>query len=123
MKVLLSIKPKYADLIFLGKKHYEFRKVIFRVRSIEKVVVYASNPISKVIGEFKIEDIISSEISDLWEQTMEYAGVDKDFYDEYFSGRDIGHAIKVKNPKKYEKHKELQDFNIKQAPQSFVYID
>ena len=123
MKVLLSIKPKYADLIFSGVKHYEYRRVLFQVPSIKKIIVYAPRPVSKIIGEFKIDTTITSDIADLWKKTKNHAGIDKDFYQKYFKGLEIGHAIKIKNPKKYRKHKELKDFNIEYAPQSFIYID
>jgi predicted transcriptional regulator len=122
MKVLLSIKPKYAELILDGEKKYEFRRAIFKNPSVKKVVIYASSPISKVIGEFEIDDILSLKLSELWKHTMEYSGIDKDFYDSYFSGKDIGHAIKVKSVKRYAKHKELSEFNINYAPQSFAYL-
>ena len=122
MKVLLSIKPKYAELILSGEKKYEFRRAIFKKPSVKKVVIYASIPISKVIGEFEIEDILSLNLVELWKHTMEHSGIDKDFYDSYFSGKEIGHAIKVKNAKRYSKHKELREFNINYAPQSFAYI-
>lgn len=122
MNVLLSIKPKYANLIFSGEKHYEFRRSIFKNRPVKKVIVYASSPISKIIGEFEIDNILSLNLVDLWNETMKYAGIDKSFYDNYFDGKESGYAIKVKSYKKYKKHKELRDFNIKQAPQSFAYI-
>jgi predicted transcriptional regulator len=122
MSVLLSIKPKYANLIFSGEKHYEFRRSIFKTRPVKKVIVYSSSPISKIIGEFEIDDILSLNLVDLWNETMKYAGIDKSFYDNYFDGKESGYAIKVKSYKKYKKHKELRDFNIKQAPQSFAYI-
>ncbi len=122
MSVLLSIKPKYADLIFSGEKQYEFRRAIFKTRPVTKIVVYASSPISKIIGEFEIDKVLTLEIADLWSQTMKFSGINKDFYDSYFIGKDIGHAIKVKKPKKYKVHKELKDFNIKKAPQSFTYL-
>jgi predicted transcriptional regulator len=122
MKVLLSIKPKYAELILSGEKKYEFRREIFKKSGVRKIVIYASSPVSKVIGEFEIDDILSFDIAELWLLTMEYAGIDKGFYDSYFSGKEVGHAIKVKNAKKYSKHKELREFNIKCAPQSFAYI-
>lgn len=122
MKVLLSIKPKYAELILNGEKKYEFRRAIFKRPLVKKVVIYASSPISKVIGEFEIEDILSLDVSELWAYTMEYSGVEKDFYDSYFSGKNIGHAIKIKSVKRYTRHKELHEFDIKRAPQSFAYI-
>jgi predicted transcriptional regulator len=120
MKVLLSIKPKYAELILEGEKKYEFRRSIFKNPSVKKVVIYASSPISKVVGEFEIEDILSLNLAELWKHTMEHSGIDKEFYDSYFLGKDIGHAIKVKSVKRYSKHKELKDFDINYAPQSFA---
>lgn len=122
MNVLLSIKPKYAELILSGAKKYEFRRAIFKRQSVKKVIIYASSPISKVIGEFEIDDILSLSVHDLWDCTMEHSGIDKEFYDSYFSGKEIGHAIKVKSVKRYQKYKELDEFDVKRAPQSFAYI-
>lgn len=47
MKILLSIKPEFADKIFEGTKQFEFRKSIFKDKTVRKVVVYASSPIQK----------------------------------------------------------------------------
>ena len=60
--VLLSIKPEYVDAIFAGSKHYEFRRRIFANRDIERIIVYASSPVQRVVGEFEIDEIIESEI-------------------------------------------------------------
>ena len=54
---------------------------------------------------------------------MKYSGINKEFYDDYFSGKDEGHAIKIKKPKRYSKYMELHDYNVKQAPQSFIYLN
>ena len=122
MKVLLSIKPKYAELILSGKKKYEFRRTIFKKPEVKKVVIYASSPVSKIVGEFEIDCILSNCVSELWHITMEYAGIEKKYFESYFSGKEIGHAIKVKNPKRYSTYKELHEFNVNHPPQSFAYI-
>jgi predicted transcriptional regulator len=122
MKVLLSIKPEYAEKILNGEKKYEFRKRLFDHTSISKVIIYASSPISKIIGEFEVDYVLSLNIGELWGKTMRYSGVDKEFYDRYFSGKDIGHAIRVKKVKRYKRSLCLHDYGIQQAPQSFAYI-
>ena len=122
MKVLLSIRPKYAELILSGKKRYEFRRTIFRKPEVKKVIIYASSPVSKVVGEFEIDCILSSELSELWRMTMEHAGIDKEYFENYFTGKEVGHAIKVKETKRYSNYKELHEFNINRPPQSFAYI-
>ena len=58
MKVVLSIKPEFANKIFDGTKKYEFRKAIFKNDKIKTIIVYASSPVQQVIGEFEIEKII-----------------------------------------------------------------
>ena len=46
MKVLLSIKPEFANKIFEGTKRFEFRKSIFK-KEVKTVVVYASSPLQQ----------------------------------------------------------------------------
>lgn len=123
MKVLLSIKPKYADLIFEGTKKFEFRRTIFKNENIRTIIVYASSPVQKVIGEFEIETILNTNLSLLWKQTKEHAGIDKQYFLEYFINKEKGYAIKIKKTKKYRKPLCLrEDFNLL-PPQSFLYLN
>lgn len=122
MKVLLSIKPEYAEKILHGEKKYEFRRTIFKNTTIKKVIIYASSPAKKVIGEFEIEYILSLDIYELWKKTMRYSGIDKKFYDSYFYGKKIGHAIRVKKAKRYSRYLDLEDYDVNKAPQSFMYL-
>ena len=112
----------YADKILSGEKKYEFRRSIFKDQSVKKVIIYASSPIQKIIGEFDIESVISLELNELWESTKQHSGIDKTLYDSYFHGKEIGHAIKVKKTKRYKKHQDLNDYDIKYPPQSFCYL-
>ncbi len=122
-KILLSIKPEFAERIFQGIKRYEFRKVLFKNRNVDKVIVYASAPISKIIGEFEIDDILEHEVEELWELTKKYSGIPKEYYDMYFNGRKIGYAIKIRNSRLYEEPLDLQKhLEIKVPPQSFMYV-
>ncbi|NCP84236.1 MAG: hypothetical protein GW809_04745 [Bacteroidetes bacterium] len=122
MKVLLSIKPEFAFKIFEGIKKFEFRKVIFKNPNIKTVVVYASSPVKQVIGEFEIDDILSSAPSAIWEMTKMDSGISEDFFFEYFATKEIAHAIKIKSTKRYTKPLNLkEDFNVF-PPQSYVYL-
>lgn len=122
MKVLLSIKPEFAEKIFNGTKKYEFRKSIFKNKNVDKVVVYASSPLQYVIGEFEIDSILNDNIDRIWEQTHETSGISEDFYREYFANRPVAYAIKIGQVKRYKRKKRLSDYNINFAPQSFIYI-
>lgn len=122
MKVLMSIKPEFAWKIFDGSKRYEFRRMIFKQPSVKKVVVYASSPVQKVIGEFEIESILEYPPQELWDRTCEGAGISKDYFMAYFGNKDLGYAIRIKAAKRYSRPKCLKaDFNLK-PPQSYLYL-
>ena len=123
MKILLSIKPEYANKILSGEKKYEFRRSSLMNSAVTTVVIYATKPVGQVIGEFEIEAMIKESPERLWQMTHEYAGVDKHFFDAYFSGKSVGVAIKVGTVSRYENPKRLEDLgaNVK-APQSFRYL-
>lgn len=122
MKILLSIKPEFATKIFEGSKKFEFRRSVFKNKNVKSVVVYASAPISRVIGEFDIENVIRLNLEDLWIETKDFAGISKEYYDLYFSGKKEGFAIKVKNPRLFDKSLNLKEKYGMTPPQSFAYI-
>ncbi len=122
MKVLLSIKPEFAHEIFSGTKRYEYRKTIFR-QKVTTVVVYASSPVSKVLGEFEIDEILHDEIEALWETTKSYSGITKDFFFSYFRSRESGYAIKIKSCELYDDPMDLQSVYGSNPPQSFAYVE
>ncbi|MEX1193039.1 MAG: hypothetical protein WEA99_13810 [Brumimicrobium sp.] len=88
MKVLLSIKPEFTEKPFNATKHFKSRRTIFKNRDVSKVVVYASAPISKVIGEFEVDHIIQKGLDELWDETKDFSGISKDYFDQYFTGKD-----------------------------------
>jgi len=122
MTVLLSIKPEFATKIFDGSKKYEFRKMIFKRYDVKKIVVYVSSPIQRIIGEFDVEYILCDKLEQLWKKTRKFSGIDKDFFDEYFTDKEIAFAIKIGKVRRYRTSKYLSDYNINFAPQSFVYL-
>lgn len=122
MKVLLSIKPEYAERIFDGTKKYEYRRAIFKNKDIQTVVVYATFPVGKIVGEFEIDHILTNHPDEIWDVTKEHSGVHASFYDAYFEGRNKAFAIKIASTKKYKNaicpYTQLENFT---APQSFLY--
>lgn len=121
MKVVLSIKPEFANKIFDGTKKFEFRKAIFKNEKIKTVIVYSSSPVQQVIGEFEIERIINHDIDTLWGLTHQESGITEDYFYKYFADRVEGFAIQIKKVKKYRTPKCLRaDFNLF-PPQSFAY--
>ncbi len=122
MKVLLSIKPEFALKIFEGTKRYEYRRSIFRRGDVGKVVVYASDPIKKVIGEFEMGVILHDVPQALWNRTKDYAGISKERFFEYFTNKTKGYAIEVKAAQIYDTPLPLSRLMVTSPPQSFIYL-
>ena len=122
MQVLLSIKPEFALKIFDGSKRYEYRRAIFKNQEVNRVIVYASDPIKKIIGEFEIEDILHEEPQSLWVKTKRNAGISKKRFFNYFTNKSKGYAIKVKATRVYDNPLPLSSFMISSPPQSYMYL-
>ena len=123
MNVILSVKPDYASKILAGQKLYEYRKVIFR-QPVEKVFIYASSPISMIVGEFQIDYIIHDTPKELWKLTHSDSGVTQAFFNRYFKGKPVGYAIRMKEVVAYAV--PISPFRLREdfkAPQSFIYIE
>lgn len=121
MNVVLSIKPEFAEKIFEGSKRYEFRRSIFKNSEVNKIIVYASAPVQKIIGEFEIDQILMEDLNSLWNKTKQYSGISQEYFFNYFVNKYSGYAIKIKNAKRYPLPKCIKkDFNLI-PPQSFAY--
>lgn len=122
MNVLLSIKPKYANLIFNGKKLYEFRKSIFK-QQVQKIIVYSSYPVSRLIGEIEYDCIICKTPHEMWIETKHCSGISKEVFFDYFKGRKKAYAIKIKSFTRYRNSIKIEDkYPGIKPPQSFRYI-
>jgi type I restriction enzyme S subunit len=123
MDVLLSIKPKYVKSILEGEKRYEFRKTIFKNREINRIYIYSSSPVKKIVASFVIGDILEDCPSDLWDTVKEYAGInDRDFF-AYFEGKSRAFAIEIHNlrelPDPIDPYETMSGFV---PPQSYYYM-
>jgi predicted transcriptional regulator len=119
--IILSIHPNFVEKIISGEKRYEFRKVKTKLPP-DKIIIYSTSPISQVIGEADVENILIDTPEKLWEKTSNYSGIDESFYQEYFKDKKHAIAYQLKNVTVYKRPKKLLDFGLRAAPQSFVYI-
>lgn len=123
MKVILSIKPAFAEKILDGSKRFEFRKCGFSITGVETVVIYATKPVGKVVGEFSIAEVHKDAPSRIWAKTKKHAGINKSFFDQYYADRDTAYAIAVGTVTKYEEPVEITSLGAEiTPPQSYRYL-
>ncbi len=119
-KIIISINPEHVNNIIKGTKKYEYRTKAAK-KDVDKLIIYETMPIKKVVAEAEIVEVLALEPNDLWEETKEYSGITKKFFDEYFQSRKIAYAYKLGKIKVYDEPKALAEFGLKTAPQSFAY--
>lgn len=118
MRILLSIKPKYVKQIFAGNKRFEYRKVIFKKKDVNTLVIYATKPIGKIVGEIRIAKIHKDTPENIWIKTQKFSGMQYSDFLKYFRGKDFAYAIEFENVVKYD-----SPINITyNPPQSYKYI-
>lgn len=121
--ILLSIHPVYTDRIFDGSKRYEYRKRL-PSQTVERVVIYSSSPVCRIVGEFTVSEVVSKSTEELWQETRYVAGIHRVDFFNYFTGRDVAHAFKIGEVTRYSEPVDPRAVGpYFAAPQSFVYLD
>ena len=86
------------------------------------MLIYETAPVGKVVAEVEVRGVLCAEPNDLWLKTQYGAGIDKNFFDEYFMGRSIAYAYSLGDVTLFDQPKALSEFGVKAAPQSYIYV-
>lgn len=121
--VLLSIKPRFADLIVAGTKQVEFRRV-WAQQTVPWIAVYSSTPSQKIVGVVEVESVVLASAQTLWNLSgRRGGGLTRTELRNYFSGKRVGYALMLgrvlRPPIPVEPSAIVQGFR---APQSFRYL-
>lgn len=120
-KILISINPEHVENIINGTKKYEYRKLAAK-QDISSIIIYETTPVKRIVAEAEIIDVLMLPPEKLWNETKDASGISKEFFDEYFNGREVAYAYKLGKIKVYPEPKTLMDYGVKAAPQSFIYL-
>lgn len=119
---LLSIKPVYADAIFFGRKTVEFRRSRLAL-DVELALVYATLPVGRIVGWFRVAGIAESTPDGLWRRFGRDGAIRRRDYFAYFDGADRAYGIEIADPIAAERPLPLDSLVAGlRAPQSFQYL-
>ena len=126
MNLLISIHPEHVEKILSGKKNCEYRKTIFKKPKdeIDRVYIYCTSPVKKIVASFEIGRIIKSSPREIWKETKRESGTNRKEFMDYFDGYRVGYGIEITDLKELEEpvnpYEEIEDFH---APQGYCYIE
>lgn len=119
---LISVRPEYANKLLSGEKRVELRKTRFS-RDLTHLLIYATAPLSAVLGWVRVEGIDRAAPSRLWEQHKAHAGISRRAFRDYFHGHSLATAIRVGSPQRLSEPRRLSQIHPRlQAPQNFCYV-
>lgn len=121
--ILLSIKPRFADLIVDGSKLVELRRTI-PAQPVGTIAIYSSSPIQSIVALADVKETIEANPSKLWTiANNNGSGLTKLELLAYFENKATGFALMLENVRVYAKpvnpRKIFKEFT---APQSFKYL-
>ncbi len=118
--ILISIQPRFASLIFEGRKRFELRRVAPRLAPGDRALVYASSPRRAVIGRFRVGRVVAGTPAEVWAGIGGAAsGLGEGGFFAYLREATRCAAIEVQEPVLLEAPLALPF----RAPQSYLYLD
>ena len=124
MKILLSIKPQFVEKIKKGEKKFEFRRVLPRCQEVDTIIVYASKPVGKVVGEISVAEYLTLTVEEMWDATKDISGLTREEFFNYFHGKKNAHAIAIESYRDYEQPIPLDVlFPNRVPPRSYCYLN
>ena len=116
--ILMSVRPEHAENIIEGRKVFEYRRRPPLIEYFTTILIYATLPTGKVIGEVTARCTLRGEPNYIWSLTARGGCITRERFDEYFKGMTVASAISLESPLRYEHPLSLH----KRAPQSWQWL-
>jgi predicted transcriptional regulator len=96
-EIVMSVKPKYAERLLAGAKVIEIRKRFSKKWLGCKAILYASQPVSALVGEATINSITFGPPDEVWTRFESNIGCTRAEFEAYAASRDELCAIEMTN--------------------------
>jgi predicted transcriptional regulator len=125
-RLLISVKPRFADAILDGSKTIELRRTAPRLELPTEALIYASTPVRALVGRCNVVDVIAYKPEGLWRLHRHAVAVTHDEFKAYFAGCSIAYGLILAEPKRFYASVDLGSLRMSyrgfQPPQSFRYL-
>ena len=122
MFILMSIRKKYCDAIFDGRKTIELRKNKPAPDFPHRVFVYESKGCGMVVGEFVCYAVCSWSIDAIWNRYGNKICINRRELDAYYGERDYGCMWYIRDAVRYDAPLPLSKFGVCRPPLSWSYL-
>lgn len=120
-RIVLAIKPEYAEKILNNEKWFEYRRKIPK-RPVSQIVIYETAPVSKIVGEVDVLKVLENSPYELYKRTEGHSGISLENYIKYFDGVETSYAYFLDHPRRFTEPIGIEEYGLKGVPQSYVYL-
>ena len=124
--VLLSIRPEFASLIRKGQKRAEFRRRYHPRLVSFPIILYETAPAQRFSLWVTLQDIVCDAPARLWSRFGHLTGTDRQPFDLYFDGAEMGSALLLDHVQSFDEplslHEARRTSNNYRPPQSYTIL-
>lgn len=98
---LIPLRPQYWDMYRDGSKIWELRKISHSPRGVDGLIIYATAPVSRIVGEVDLISTHVGYVNDVWDAVKDGCGITRKQYDLYYQDQEIAIAYRLGNVYEY----------------------
>ena len=114
---MIALHPQCWDMCRNGSKIWELRKVTHSPRCVDGLVVYATSPVSRIVGEVDLVSYHTGYVDDIWHVVKDGCGITREEYDLYYRGHETAIACRLGNVYEY-----IPSLDVLFPPQGYRYL-
>lgn len=118
--ILMSIKPRFVEKIYSGRKTVEYRKT--QPHRYLPILIYETAPMKLITGIVPWWDLKgAADPETVWKLTSAHGGISKPEFDTYYAHSRYAIGLRFHDVQKLERPIALSELGIR-APQSYRYV-
>ena len=91
--ILMSIKPRYVDMIVSGRKTVEIRKKAVRASAGARIWFYATRPRQQVVASARLKAVAAATPAEIWRTFGDRTGIDRAEFAAYVGEAEVASAL------------------------------
>lgn len=114
---MIPLHPQYWDMCRDGSKIWVLREDTISPRCVDGLVIYATAPVSRIVGDVDLVRTHVGYVDDVWEVVKTGCGITRDQYDLYYQDQETAIAYRLGNVWEYS-----PSLDARYAPQGYKYL-
>ena len=95
--LIFSLAPRWIDEVLAGYKTVELRRRPPKLTTAVPAYLYETQPHCRIRVKCSVGPVLSLPVDTLWKAVGSQARVDRDYFNKYFEGSELAHAITIRN--------------------------